>query len=132
MKIPNEIKEFFESVPSMAFSTSDKKSSPNVVAIAAKKIVKKDTIWIIDTFFQKTKKNILQNPKVAIAMWEGSKGYQIKGNAKYYSEGEVFEEAKNWILKSRPNKIVKGVVEIEVTGIYSITPTYEDAGKKIL
>ena len=132
MRIPDEIKQFFESVPVMAFSTVDKNGTPNVVAIASKKIVNDDTIWIIDTFFNKTKKNILGTKKVAIAMWKGSKGYQIKGIAKYYSEGPIFEEAKNWILKLKPQKIVKGVVEIKVTEIYSITPTYEEAGKRIV
>jgi len=132
MKIPDEIKQFFESVAVMAFSTADKDGKPNVVAIASKKIVNDNTIWVIDTYFKKTKENLLQNNKVAIAMWKRSRGYQIKGIAKYYSEGPIFEEAKNWILKLKPQKIVKGVVEIKVTEIYSITPTYEKAGKRIV
>jgi len=132
MKIPDEIKQFFESVPVMAFSTADKDGKPNVVAIASKKIVDDETIWVIDTFFKKTKENLLQNNKVSIAMWKGYKGYQIKGIAKYHSEGPIFKEAKNWILKLKPQKIVKGVVEIKVTEIYSITPTYEEAGRRIV
>jgi len=116
----------------MAFSTTNNNGTPNVVAIASKKIVNNDIIWVIDTFFKKTKENILQNNKVAIAMWKEGKGYQIKGVSTYHSEGETFEEAKNWILKLRPQKIVKGVVEIKVTEIFSITPTYEEAGKKIV
>ncbi len=134
MRIPDKIKQFFESVPVMAFSTVDKNGIPNVVAIASKKIVNDDTIWIIDTFFNKTKRNILDTRKVAIAFWDREKkiGYQIKGIAKYYSEGRIFEEAKNWILKLKPQKIVKGVVEIKVTEIYSIIPTYEEAGKRII
>ena len=95
MRIPDEIKQFFESVPVMAFSTADKDGKPNVVAIGSKKIVNDNTIWVIDTYFKKTKENLLQNNKVAIAMWKGPKGYQIKGIAKYYSEGPIFEEAKN-------------------------------------
>ena len=131
MKIPEKIKQFFEDVPIMAFATADKKGIPNVVAIASKKIVNDDTIWVIDTFFRKTRENILQNNKVAIAMWKEGKGYQIKGVAVYHSEGKIFEEAKNWILKLKPKKKVKGVVEVKVSEIFSITPTYEKAGKKI-
>lgn len=132
MKIPDEIKQFFESVPLIAFSTTDNNGNPNVVAIASKKIVNDDKIWAIDTFFGKTKENLLQNNKVAIAMWKGGKGYQIKGISTYYSKGKIFEKAKNWILKLKPQKIVKGVVEIKITEIFSITPTYEEAGKKIV
>lgn len=131
MKIPEEVKDFFNSVKIMAFATSDKNGNPNVVAIASKKIVNEDTIWVIDTYFKKTKENILQNNKISIAMWKEGKGYQIKGTATYHSEGKLFEEAKKWILKSKPQKIVKGVVEIKVTEIYLITPTYEEAGKRV-
>ena len=92
MKITNEIKDFFENTPYVAFSTADNNSNPNVVAIGAKKIVDNDTIWIIDTFFNKTKKNILQNNKVAFAVWIKGMGYQIKGIAKYHSDGNIFNE----------------------------------------
>lgn len=132
IKIPDEVKQFFKTIPIMAFSTSDENKTPNVVPIASKKIVNDDTIWVIDTFFKKTKENILQNSNVSIAMWKGSKGYQIKGLATYHSKGKIFDEAKYWILKLKPDKIVKGVVEIKVTDIYSITPTYEEAGIKIV
>ena len=131
-KVPDEIKQFFETIPIMAFSTVDKNGTPNVVPIASKKIVNDDTILVIDTFFKKTKENILQNKNVSIAMWEGSKGYQIKGLSTYHSKGETFDEAKDWILKLKPNKIIKGVVEIRITDIYSITPTREEAGMRII
>lgn len=131
-KIPDEIKQFFETIPIMAFSTVDKNGTPNVVPIASKKIVNDDTILVIDAFFKKTKENILQNKNVSIAMWEGSKGYQIKGLSTYHSKGETFDEAKDWILKLKPNKIVKGIVKIKITDIYSITPTREEAGMRII
>ncbi len=132
MKISKEIKQFFESIPLMAFSTVDKDGNPNVVTIASKRIINKDTIWVIDTFFGKTKTNVLQNNKIAIAMWKEGKGYQIKGTSTYYSEGKTFEEAKKWILKLKPQKIVKGVIEIKITEIFSITPNYNEAGKIIM
>jgi len=132
MKIPKKIKEFFKTISLMALATSNKNGNPNVVCIASKKIVNNDTVRIIDTFFKKTKKNILKNNKAAIAMWNGSIGYQIKGKAKYHASGYTFESAKKWILKLKPNKIVKGIVEIKVNNIYSITPNYKEAGKKII
>ncbi len=131
MKIPKEVKDFFNSVKIMAFATSDKNGNPNVVAIAYKKIVDNDTIWIFDTHFDKTKKNLLQNENVSIAMWEGKTGYQIKGIAKYHTEGKLFEEALEWANAHGKTKPTKGVVEIKVTEIYLITPTYEEAGKRV-
>ncbi len=132
MEISNEIKQVFESVPFMAFSTVNNAGVPNVVVIGSKKIINKNTIWVIDTFFNKTKENILQNKNVAIALWKDLKGYQIKGTSTYHSEGDIFEEAKDWILQLKPDKIVKGLVEIKVKEIFSITPAYGEAGEKIL
>lgn len=134
MRIPEEIKQFADEVPIMAFATANPDGTPNVVAIGRKKIVGDETIWVIDTFFGKTKANILRNNKVAIAMWDAKKleGYQIKGTATYHSKGKVFEEGKDWVLKLKPNKIVKGVVEIKVTEIYDLTPVYGRAGKRIV
>ncbi len=131
MKIPDRVKQLFDEVPVMAFSTADKSGVPNVVAIASQKVVNEDTIWVIDTFFKKTLQNLFENNKVAIAFWKGKEGYQIKGLARYHTQGNVFEKAKEWILKLKPHKIVKGVVEVKVTEVYSITPTYEEAGKRV-
>ena len=74
-KIPDVIKQFFETISIMAFSTVDENGTPYIVPIASKKIVNDYTILVIDTFFKKTKENILQNKSVSIAMWKGSKGY---------------------------------------------------------
>lgn len=115
----------------MVLSTADKKGIPNVVPIGSKKIINNDTILTIDTYHNKTKENVLQNPNVAIAMWKDFEGYQIKGVAQYYTKGEIFEDGKEWILQFKPNKIVKGVILVKVTEIFYLTPNYEKAGKKI-
>jgi hypothetical protein len=53
-------------------------------------------------------------------------------NCQHITKGETFDEAKGWILKLKPNKIIKGVVEIKITDIYSITPTREEADMRII
>ena len=131
MIINDNIKDFFDKVQIMAFSTSDKNGIPNVVPIGSKKIINNDTILTIDTYHNKTKENILQNPNVAIAMWKDFEGYQIKGVAQYYTKGDIFEDGKEWILQYKPNKIVKGVILIKVIEVFYLTPNYEKAGKRI-
>ncbi len=131
MIIPQEIKEFFEQVPVMAISTVDENGTPNVSAIASKKIIGDETILTIDTFHNKTLQNIKQNGNVAIAMWMDSVGYQIKGKATHYTSGKIFEDGKNWILTLKPQKIVKGVIVVKVKEIYYLTPDYKLAGKHI-
>lgn len=131
MEIPNDLKDFINSVNIIALSTCDKNKNPNVVAIRFKKIVGSDTIWIVDTYFNKTKQNLIQNSRVAIAIWKGKQGYQIKGNSKYHSEGKIFDDASHWATTQGKKSPNKGVLEVKVTEIYSITPTYEEAGKRL-
>ena len=129
--ITTEIEELFNKVTVMALATVDSNLVPNVSAIASKKIIDKNTIWTVDTFHNKTLENIKQNGNVSIAFWKDAVGYQIKGTAKHYTEGKIFEEGKEWILKLKPQKIVKGVIEIKINEIYHLTPNYDLAGKKV-
>ncbi len=129
--LTKEIRELFEQVPTMALATVDSHGIPNVSVIASKKIIDSETIWTIDTFHKKTLDNINQNGQVSIALWKDSLGYQIKGTAKHYTEGVIYEKGKEWILKIKPQKIVKGVIEIKITNIYHLTPDYNLAGEEI-
>ena len=129
--ITEKIEELFNKVEVMALATVDNNLVPNVSAIASKKIIDKNTIWTIDTFHNKTLENIKQNGNVSISFWKDAVGYQIKGTAKHYTEGKIFEEGKEWILKLKPQKIVKGVIEIKINEIFHLTPNYELAGKKV-
>ena len=130
--LTKEIIDFFEQVPIMALATVDNEGVPNVSAIASKKVIDENTLWTIDTFHKKTLQNIKQNGNVSIAMWKDSKGYQIKGKARHYTEGDIFEKGKEWILKLKPQKIVKGVIEIKIEQIYYLTPDYDLAGEEVL
>lgn len=115
----------------MALATVDNKGVPNVVSIASKKVIDSSTILTIDTFHKKTIENIQQNAQVSIAMWKDSVGYQVKGTARYFTEGEVFEKGKEWILKLKPTKIVKGVIEVKIENVFYLTPDYDLAGNEI-
>ncbi len=130
--IPDDIQKFFNKVPVMAFATANKKGQPNVNVMGSKKIVDGNKIWIIDTYCKKTKQNLLENHNVALSMWKGSEGYQFKGMAIYYDHGVVFRKAKKWILKIKPKKKVKGLIEVRIEAIYSLTPKPSEAGKRIV
>ena len=130
--LTKEIIEFFKQVPIMALATVDNEGVPNVSAIASKKVIDENTLWTIDTFHKKTLQNIRQNGRVSIALWKDSVGYQIKGKATHYTEGSVFEKGKEWILTLKPDKIVKGVIEIKVEQVFYLTPNYDLAGEELL
>jgi hypothetical protein len=132
MKIPQKVKDLFDSIPVIAFGTTDNNNDPNVNVIFWKKILDNETIILIDNFFKTTKQNLLENNKVCITFWDGKteEGYKIKGKAKYYTEGKIFELGKEFIQKKNPNRMPNGVVDVKVTEIFILTPGKE-AGRKL-
>lgn len=128
----DDVKKLFNAQSIVAFGTADKKGKPNVIAVYWKKIVDDKTILFIDNFMNKTIKNIKENNKVCVSFWDAKndEGYQIKGTAKYHTDGKLFEENKKWIKSINPNRNPKGVIEIKIEEIYSLKPG-TNAGERI-
>lgn len=68
MIIPTNIKDIFEKERFHQLATASKNGDPNCSYIGAKYILDDETIIVVDNFMKKTLKNILENPKVAIAI----------------------------------------------------------------
>ncbi len=120
MKILAEIKNALLNANSKVLGTISLENDMNVVPVSSVCIVE-DKIWLFDYFFNKTKKNVLRNPKTVLAFWSGLNGYQIKAMATYISEGEVFEEAIRWVGKQHPNRVLKGLLVLDPKAIFDIS-----------
>ncbi len=92
----------------------------NVVPVSSIKIVD-GKIWLVNYFFEKTIANIIKNPKVALTFWIGLRGYQIKANVNYVTDGVDFNAAVNWITEIHPNRLVRGLLVLDVTAIFDIS-----------
>ena len=98
MKMPAEIKEMINEkarAPRIHFATSTKDGKPNVVPIGYVEVISDDEVLTVGTLMDKTRNNLEKNPQVAIAVevMEEFKAYQLKGKAKIFTEGKVFEIA---------------------------------------
>jgi len=123
-KIPEQVKEFFTT--HLAYvATSDKKGVPNVVPKGDMAILDDDQIVFADLYSHQTKKNLLENPKIAITAINpaGYKGYQIKGTAKIVERGRefdrLFEKAVGYGQLSHPD--AKYAVKIKVSQIIDVS-----------
>ena len=89
IKITDQQKRLIEE-KAIALATADLNSTPNVVGVACCKVVDDNKILITDNYMNKTRKNLLENKKIAIAVWsrEEKEGYQFKGMAEYLKSGE--------------------------------------------
>jgi len=89
IKITIEQKRLVEK-QTVALATSDLDKRPNVIAVAFCKVVAPDKILITDNFMNKTRRNLLANDRVALAVWSNDwdEGYQFKGVGRYLTSGK--------------------------------------------
>jgi uncharacterized protein len=133
-KLTQRIKEIIEKQETIVLATATKEGLPNVVPVNAKKIIDDETILVSDQFFNKTLKNLKDNPQVAITIWDKLEGYQIKGTATIETSGKRFEETAKWIdeVANKLNLPIKskGAIIVKLTEIYNVSPGPQ-AGTKI-
>lgn len=133
-QMTERMKELFEKVHIAVLATTDEDGTPNAVPVGAKKVLDAETILISDQFFNKTLKNMKENPKVALTFWEGKEGYQIKGTVTIETSGQRFEDTARWI-EERSNRAgfplkSKGAVILKIEQIYGVSPG-PGAGKQL-
>jgi len=107
MKIANLKKQIEKSVLALATSKNNK---PHQIAVACVKVLG-DSLIITDNFMKETKNNIKLNNKVSLLFWK-NKGYELRGNAKYYSSGKWLNFVKN--LKENKGYKPKGAIVVKI------------------
>jgi predicted pyridoxine 5'-phosphate oxidase superfamily flavin-nucleotide-binding protein len=77
-------------------ATCSEAGEPNVVPVAFKEITEDGKLAIGDVFLETTLKNIENNGKIAVSVYNPEKleGYQIKGTASYVAEGDIVNKFK--------------------------------------
>ena len=118
-------------------ATSSKEGKPNVVPVGGIRAISDSELLIVDVLFDKTKKNLLENPLVSIAVEALGKGmpprgYQLKGRATIFTNGEMFEQAEKMVedmkkrWRGRADLKVKSAVLVEIDEIYSTVRQKKD------
>ena len=75
---------------------------PNVVPVAVKDITEDGKLIIGDVFLETTLRNLEENDgKIAVSAYDAKsfEGYQIKGTAKYITEGKIVDNFKTAVEK---------------------------------
>jgi uncharacterized protein len=133
MEIPKQVKSLFNRQPLVSVATCDDNGMPNVVPIYWKKILTDSRILLIDNYMGTTRLNLLKNPKICLSFWDSQteESYKLKGIAKYHFKGNVYDLGKAFIQSIKPGRIPRGIVEVKVKEIYTLTPG-PNAGKKLV
>jgi uncharacterized protein len=122
--IPKEVMDTLAASDSAKMmATVDLKGVPNVVPVWSIAAVDSETIAFAELFIKRTKENLENNKKVAIAVFKGpTSGYQLKGNfIGFQTSGPIFESFSKKIMDALKMQI-KSVGIIKIDGVYSASP----------
>lgn len=129
-----DMKECMKSMRVFSLATASKDGVPNVVPVGMLFPGEDGKIWIVDNFFNKTLKNMEENPKASFYLWSPdfkAGCWQVKGSVEILNTGADYEKAVT-IAHSRMETVpAKHLVKFCVEEVYSVAPG-PDAGKQVL
>ena len=120
VKIPAELQEFLKGKQGWV-ATAYKDGKPNVSIKGSLKLVDEEHLLFSDIFSLKTRKNLLENPRVAIMVYEEAthRGYMFQGTAELFSNGSLYDQTVEGLKKAAPQMPApKYVVRVSVESIY--------------
>ena len=103
----------------VALASIDADGNPYCIAVAYVK-VKDDKIVITANYMNTTLENIRNNPSVCLVVWNKDwKGYQIKGKAEYFNQGEWLDFVK--AIPENRDEPCKGALVVEINSIKKLS-----------
>ena len=124
VNIPKEVIDTLAAPDSAKMlATIDAEGVPNVVPVWSIVSVDSQTIAFAELFIKRTKENLENNKRVAIAVFKGPMtGYQLKGDfVGFQTTGHLFENFSKKIKEAMKLQI-KSVGLIKVAAVYSASP----------
>ena len=120
-KLNKNIKELLET-NAVAVATISEVGTPHCIAIGFPKVISDSEVLITDNYMNETPKNIQNNSSVSLAVWsrnwendEECEGYELKGEASYYKEGDLHKKVKS--MPENTGMPCKGVILVSVNTI---------------
>ena len=94
------------------FATTSGSNKPNVVPVGLVEPISDSEILIVDVLFNKTRKNLEENPQVSLAVTDVNRlqAYQLKGRAEIITSGQLFDRTFH-IMKEKSAKRSKMIEE---------------------
>lgn len=103
---------------------------PNVVPVAFKDVTEEGQLAVGDVFLETTLRNLQKNNgRIAVSVYDAQslEGYQIKGTARYVTEGPVVEQFKSAVETMFQGALsAKGALIITPERVIVTTPGAEN------
>lgn len=132
-KLTPEMKDFIREGRLAYVATSNDQGIPNVAPKGSLGILDDDHLVFADLYSQKTRQNLRENPRVAIAVVNppAYQGYQFKGKAEILDSGPAFKRAVDNVSSAGLNPAkIKYAVVITIEEVYDLAPG-PDSGRRV-
>jgi predicted pyridoxine 5'-phosphate oxidase superfamily flavin-nucleotide-binding protein len=131
MELPDAVHAAFEAAK-LCYLATCRDGVPNVVPVSRMWIVDNDLL-VADFYFGKTRRNIADNPEVAISLVgpDPKQGFQLKGRASVHESGEPFEKLGTLLRDAGVDAEPRAAVLVSVEEVYLLDPG-PNAGKRVL
>ena len=119
-KIPAELQEFLRGKQGWV-ATAARDGTPNVSIKGSLRLLDDEHLVFADLFSLKTRKNLAENPRVAIMVYEDAsrRGYMFKGTAELIATGPLYDQTVQGMKKAMPQLPAPAyVVKVSVESIY--------------
>jgi predicted pyridoxine 5'-phosphate oxidase superfamily flavin-nucleotide-binding protein len=119
-KISADLQEFLKGKQGW-IATAAKDGTPNVSIKGSLRQLDDEHLVFADIFSMKTRKNLQENPKVAVMVYEEAsrRGYMFKGSAEMQASGPLYESVTENMKKVMPQlPAPKYVVRITVESVF--------------
>lgn len=119
-KLTPEAKTAISKTNPICIATSGKNGIPNIIYMTYLKVIDDETVVIADNKFDKTGKNLDENPIAAFVALDSDtkKAYQVKGRVKCVTEGKLFDEVVEWVHVKHPQMTPKAAFYMQVEELY--------------
>ena len=113
----NVSKAWDEREGAIVLTTVDSQGKPNSIYATCVKKWNNEKLVVADNYFSKTRANILGGSRAAILfITADNKAFQVKGVLEYQTEGEIFDDMKQWLDPKHPGH---AAVVLHVEEVYS-------------
>jgi predicted pyridoxine 5'-phosphate oxidase superfamily flavin-nucleotide-binding protein len=120
VKIPAEVQEFLKGKQGWV-ATASKDGTPNVSIKGSLRLLDDEHLVFADIFSLKTRKNLEENPKVAVMVYEEAsrRAFMIRGSTEQIASGPLYDRTVEGMKKVMPQlPAPKYVVRVTVQAVF--------------
>ena len=123
-QLNDTIKQVISRQTLFSFATADSQGNINLIPIKFVFIENNTTLWIVDNFMEKTRHNLLDNPKAALNVIDPQIecAVQIKGRIQIETEGLRYTAMHQQVLSLQPSAPAKALLVMSIDTIYDCWP----------